>query len=228
MNTDQSACRTLTRLEFKIRSIDDFMKEWQSDVVSRNESAAILCSTKLREEQIPEGLCHLHLPFDDTWGNLSIRRITALCDRDRRRYPDLTEIIAELQKHSASEIIFTVAQAREIATFTEALDASVTCLYCCCDYGQSRSSAVAAALMYAAGAKNQEEEFIWNNRDPDFLENPKKQWYTPNPLVYMMLRETLGCPASGNELYALRETNMETAFLRIDDAVRRIAEKEVS
>ena len=224
MDTERAVSRILSRVEIKIRSISAFLEEWDKGAIHHGTSAAILCSTTLQKYEIPNGLTCLRLPFDDTSGGLQIREIQALCDR--KRFPELGTAVSAYISDRDSEIVFSMKQAYEIAAFVEELDAGTTHLYCCCDWGQSRSAAVAAALMYAAGAKNEELEYIWCNHDPEFSENPQKAWYTPNPLVYMMLREALGCPVAGKDLYGLCEANMETAFLRINKAVCRIAERK--
>lgn len=86
---------------------------------------------------------------------------------------------------------FTQAQAAVIRDFIAALPEHITTLYCCCDWGQSRSAGLAAACMTALG---QEYEAIFRNRS-----------YTPNLLVYADMCEALGCGRPSGE--RLRELN---------------------
>ena len=76
-------------------------------------------------------------------------------------------------------------------------------LFCCCDAGESRSPAVAAAVMRYLGMDDLQ---IWN--DPR---------YHPNMLVFSMLAEALDVPVTDEEL-DLRMYLNQKAFR---DALRR-------
>lgn len=79
---------------------------------------------------------------------------------------------------------FSKADAAAFADFLKGL-AGIHTLYCCCDAGESRSPAVAAAVLRYLG---KDDMPIW--RDPH---------YHPNMLVFSMLTEALAVPASDEE-----------------------------
>lgn len=81
---------------------------------------------------------------------------------------------------------FSRADAAAFAAFFREWKDRLDLLYCCCDAGQSRSPAVAAALTRALRA---DDLPIWANPH-----------YTPNMLVYEMLAEALGVPLSDSEI----------------------------
>lgn len=85
---------------------------------------------------------------------------------------------------------FTREQAALIRDFLMRLPEQITTLYCCCDWGQSRSAGLAAACMTALG---QDCEWVFSCRS-----------YSPNLLVYAAMCEALGCPPSAERLHALR------------------------
>lgn len=72
---------------------------------------------------------------------------------------------------------FSLYHARKIAVFVDELPADIRRLYVCCDAGQSRSPAIAAAITRYFGC---DHKVIWKN--------PK---YRPNPHVYRVLCEEL-------------------------------------
>ena len=74
---------------------------------------------------------------------------------------------------------FTREDAEAIRRFLERLPDTITTLYCCCDWGQSRSAGLAAACMTAIG---QDGEAVFRNPA-----------YTPNLLVYAYMCQALGC-----------------------------------
>ena len=76
--------------------------------------------------------------------------------------------------------------AEAFAGFIKGLQGSVRTLFCCCDAGESRSPAVAAAVTRYFRA---DDMVIWRN--------PK---YHPNLLVYAMLSQALGVPLTDEEL----------------------------
>ena len=81
---------------------------------------------------------------------------------------------------------FSEEDAEAFALFVKALDSSLQTLYCCCDAGESRSPAVAAAVMR-----------YFRSDDMPLWRNPR---YHPNMLVYAMLTRALGVPLSDGEL----------------------------
>lgn len=85
---------------------------------------------------------------------------------------------------------FTWEQAVVLRDFLVNLPDHITTLYCCCDWGQSRSAGLAAACMTALG---QDCEWVF-----------RCSAYSPNILVYATLCEALGCPPSAERLYALK------------------------
>ena len=95
---------------------------------------------------------------------------------------------------------FRYAHARAIIRFLELLPDEVTDLYVCCSKGQSRSAAVAAALLRMSGRSD----------DPVWL-NP---FYNPNMLVYYRLCNQAGIPVTPEEVQARKQQN-EQAYLEI-------------
>lgn len=83
--------------------------------------------------------------------------------------------------------------AEEIAAYVKGFPAQLDTLFVCCDSGESRSTAMAAAIMRYNGA---DEMRIWKN--------PR---YHPNTLVYSMLCDALGVPVSKVELQAKHWTS---------------------
>lgn len=71
------------------------------------------------------------------------------------------------------------------AEFTKSLSNDVDILYCCCDAGESRSPAVAAAAMRYFGLDDMQ---VWRNPH-----------YHPNMLVFEMLAGALGVAVSDEE-----------------------------
>lgn len=90
---------------------------------------------------------------------------------------------------------FTWAQAVVLRDFLVNLPDHITMLYCCCDWGQSRSAGLAAACMTALG---QDCEWVF-----------RCSAYSPNILVYATLCEALGCPPSAERLYALKRLHSD-------------------
>ena len=94
-----------------------------------------------------------------------------------RQYEDLDY---ECQGRSFSE-----ADAIAFAGFLKDRETELDTLYCCCDAGESRSPAVAAAVMRCLGMDDMP---IW--RDPH---------YHPNMLVFAKLTDALGVGTSDTE-----------------------------
>ena len=72
--------------------------------------------------------------------------------------------------------------ATKIKLFVSNLSSEITDMYICCDSGESRSSAICAALMKL---QKQDEMTIWKN-----------PYYHPNILVYKLLCNELGIKVS--------------------------------
>ncbi len=96
--------------------------------------------------------------------------------------------------------------AQTIAAFVERLPPGLDTLFVCCDSGESRSAAMAAALLRRRG---ENERRIWQNPH-----------YHPNPLVYRRLCAAFGLAVSEAELNALAALNRD-ALRRTIEASRR-------
>ena len=96
---------------------------------------------------------------------------------------------------------FSAEDAKAFADYVKGLTA-VDTLYCCCDAGESRSPAAAAAVMRALGM---DDMTIWRNPH-----------YHPNMLVFSMLTDALGMEISDEEMDNRIYTNQK-AFR---DAIR--------
>ena len=81
----------------------------------------------------------------------------------------------------------TNARARKIIRYINNLPNTVTDLYICCDWGQSRSAAVAASLLLASGRTDAP---VWNNPN-----------YRPNRFVFRKMCHTLGIRMPLHKLY---------------------------
>lgn len=80
---------------------------------------------------------------------------------------------------------FSLPDAVVFAEFTKHLTNEVDTIYCCCDAGESRSPAVAAAVMRYFGLDDMQ---IWRNPH-----------YHPNMLVFEMMTNALGVAISDEE-----------------------------
>lgn len=101
---------------------------------------------------------------------------------------------------------FTPRQAQTIRDFLASLPEDVTTLYCCCDWGQSRSAGLAAACMAAGG---QDPALVFRNSA-----------YRPNTLVYRYMCEAFGGGLpSAESIERLREEEDEITAAR---SARRI------
>lgn len=94
---------------------------------------------------------------------------------------------------------FQEKHAASIRDFLLSLPGEVGSLFFCCDSGESRSSACAAAVLRAMGVS---DAVVW--------ENPK---YHPNRLVYAETCRAFGIPVTEQEI-AAREAANEEAFRR--------------
>ena len=98
-------------------------------------------------------------------------------------------------EHSSTTNAFSQEQAAVLRDFLANLPEHITTLYCCCDWGQSRSAGLAAACMTAIG---QDYESVFRSRS-----------YTPNMLVYTLMCEALGCLPSADRLQELNRLSRE-------------------
>lgn len=98
---------------------------------------------------------------------------------------------------------FSQSDAAAFADFLKRLETGIDTLYCCCDAGESRSPAVAAAVMRWLGVD-----------DMPTWQNPH---YHPNMLVFAMLMDAFDLPISDEEKDLLLYTN-QNAFR---DAIRK-------
>ena len=97
---------------------------------------------------------------------------------------------------------FQYIHAEAIIRYINRLPDEVTDLYVCCSKGQSRSAAVAAALLRMSGRSD----------DPVWL-NP---YYNPNTLVYYRLCREAGIPVTPLEVQTKRKQN-EKAYLDLQE-----------
>ena len=107
-------------------------------------------------------------------------------------------------ENTQSERSFSMEQARLIADFVRDLDAHAR-LCVCCDSGESRSTAIAAALHRKFGM---DEMVIWGNPH-----------YHPNTLVYRRMCEALGITVTP-EMVHERKRISEEALARAIRAAR--------
>jgi len=90
---------------------------------------------------------------------------------------------------------FSQSDAAAFADFLRQSDGRIDTLYCCCDAGESRSPAVAAAVMRYLGM---DDLPIWRNPH-----------YHPNMLVFAEFAARLGISVSDEEKDALFYTNQQ-------------------
>ena len=90
---------------------------------------------------------------------------------------------------------FSREDAVSFADFLTEQETRIDTLYCCCDAGESRSPAVAAAVMRYLGM---DDMAIW--------QNPRCH---PNMLVFVMLAEAMGLTVSDEEIDFLLYTNQK-------------------
>lgn len=107
---------------------------------------------------------------------------------------------------------FTREHAATICEFLRRLPDTVATVYCCCDWGQSRSAGLAAALLTTQGKPC----------EPLFLNSA----YHPNLLVYATMCEALECGRPSGERLAeldrLRRHEGEHTEYPLESTVRRI------
>lgn len=99
---------------------------------------------------------------------------------------------------------FTRSQARAASNFLNNLPENISTLYCCCDWGQSRSAGMAAACMMASGM---DYTVLFDNKS-----------YSPNLLVFSYMCEALGCGLPSKEM-------LQDLRLRRESAKNPLSEK---
>lgn len=102
---------------------------------------------------------------------------------------------------------FTVEQAKQILSFVDQLGPGITDLYFCCDSGESRSTALAAAFMRYLG---QSQLVVWKNPQ-----------YHPNGYVY-----SVQCKACGMLLPQLYVRHLEKVNQRAFRKQIRLARRK--
>ena len=100
------------------------------------------------------------------------------------------------------------SDAEKAFAFLNTLPDTVTDLYICCDYGESRSPAVAAAVLLASGRNDQA---VWGN-----------PYYHPNAFVFRIFCQAFGVAMSDADISDRIRKN-EQAF---QNAIRHISENE--
>lgn len=103
---------------------------------------------------------------------------------------------------STDSSAFTKTTAMSIADYVKDLPGNLDTLFICCDSGESRSTAMAAAISRYNGS---DEMKIWRNPH-----------YHPNTLVYPLLCDVLGVSVSKVELQAKCWTNEKA----LSDAIK--------
>ena len=115
------------------------------------------------------------------------------------------------------ENAFTRMQASEISRFLMQLPDSITTLYCCCDFGQSRSAGLAAAV----------KRYL----KQDYFALFNSSVYYPNLLVYAYMCEAMGCgQPTAEELHELQERRMaarDLLFSNKEEEGERISIKRI-
>ena len=98
--------------------------------------------------------------------------------------------------------------AKTVLAFLKALPATVTDLYICCDYGESRSPAIAAAVLLASGRS-----------DSDVWDNP---YYHPNALVFSVFCRAFGIALTETDIFGRIQRNEQA----LRDAINHIPGKK--
>lgn len=94
---------------------------------------------------------------------------------------------------SSDSNAFSRIIAAKIADYVRGLPDNLDTLFVCCDSGESRSTAMTAAIMRY---HKMDELKIWKNPH-----------YHPNVLVYFLLCEALGVPVTKDELISKKHIN---------------------
>ena len=137
--------------------------------------------------------------FTDTVGDYAV----ISCAERTSRYLSLCPPPLLLQLTFADTISetdprgFTAEHGKDIKSFMEALPDTVSDLFIFCDAGESRSTAIAAAILLASGRS---DDAVWNN-----------PFYHPNTLVFSHLCQAFGIKLSQEQIEAKRKQS-EDAF----------------
>ena len=141
---------------------------------------------KIPEIRICPGTILLRMIADGRCGNCAAILSSSYPQKTRsmgdvphifRQYDDLDREVAHRS--------FSREDAEAYSEFIRNLP-EVDYLYCCCDAGESRSPAIAAAILRYYG---QDDEYIWKN--------PR---FHPNMLVFQRMTESLGIPVPDEEM----------------------------
>ncbi len=119
------------------------------------------------------------------------------CSDEKNSYSELKPIMlvvsfSDTTSRDQADAIST-EQAREIISFVKSLPADIQDLYISCSAGQSRSPAIAAAVIRMYGRN---DDAIWNN-----------PFYTPNTLVYQVICQEAGLFAPQCYVEKLKQRN---------------------
>lgn len=109
---------------------------------------------------------------------IKMEKLNVFCKTLCLNFDDITD--------DSSSSAFNKDIADKIAAYVKDLPGKLDTLFVCCDSGESRSTAMSAAIMRYNGV---DEMKIWKN--PHFH---------PNTLVYSLLCDALGVPVSDAEL----------------------------
>lgn len=130
--------------------------------------------------------------MDDTSGVAAVLCTTGNADPLKLKgIPYLHVSFADVTDASREDA-FRLEQARQIRAFVDGLG-DTTELYFCCDSGESRSAALAAAWMHYSG---QNEMIIWKNVH-----------YHPNELVYYLQSIACELPITREDAHEMAEYN---------------------
>ena len=149
-----------------------------------NHTKIRICSIK-RFYSILESL-------DSTAGIAAILCTTGLVDKNNlKNIPHVLATFADVTKPKAIAA-FRIEKALRIKRFVDSLK-NINVLYICCDSGESRSSAIAAAILRH-----------WQRNDMAIWSSVR---FHPNPLVYRLQCKAFGCTVSRLHVFALRRHN---------------------
>ncbi len=136
-----------------------------------------VCPIKILYEKLKDVRCKSAAIITSSY-DVDLQKLEAIDDKIIFSFADTKE-----KKHPQA---FRKIYAEKIKEFLENLSGDIQTLYVCCDSGESRSTAMAAAITrYIKG----DEMKIWKN--------PK---YHPNPLVFCVLTRVLGVEVTPVEL----------------------------
>ena len=105
--------------------------------------------------------------------------------KDAKEYSNVINVVFKDIPYYAPPDSFTTEQAEQIKDFLERIDPAVQ-LFVCCDFGISRSPAVAAAIILKDSGYDEQKE---NWADEEIWGNPH---FEPNSWVFQVLCKVLG------------------------------------